>query len=285
MPVDPNPTVRRRRLGAELRQLREAAELTCEEAGLRLECHGSKISRIENGRSGLRQRDLRDMLDLYGLTDAQEREGLLALARDSGKKGWWVGYGDVISARYADFIGLENDAAWVRDYEMQLVPGLLQTEDYARVVMGMKPGRDPVEEVEPLVAVRMARQRRLGGEKPLHLWAVMGEAALRQRVGNPEIMRKQLHHLLDVATLPNIDLQVLPFTAGEHPGLDGAFTIVGFPAPSDRDVVWVENLNGGLYVEREEEIALYGLVFDRLIAAAMSSKDSAALISRVAKEM
>lgn len=285
MPVDPNPTVRRRQLGAELRRLREAAGLTCEEVGVRLECHGSKISRLENGRSGVRPRDLRDILDAYDVTDDRQREALLALARDSKKKGWWHTYGDVISDRYADLIALEHDASSIRVHESQLVHGLLQTEDYARAVTGYAPGREAVGEVETYVAVRMARQRRLRDDPPLHLWAVLGEAVLRQQVGGRDVMRKQLHHLHETANLPNVDLQVLPYGAGEHAGMDGAFTILGFPEQAALDVVYLENLTSGLYVEQEEEVGRYVLAFDRLRAAALSHKDSAALIAQIGKEM
>lgn len=285
MPVDPNPTVRRRQLGAELRRLREACGLTCEDVGVRLECHGSKISRIENGRSGVRPRDLRDVLDLYGVTCEREREALLGLARDSRKKGWWHTYGDVISDRYADFIGLEHDATSIRAYESQLVHGLLQTEDYARAVIEYAPGRETVAEVETHVAVRMARQRRLSDENPLHLWAVLGEGALRQQVGGRDVMRKQLHHLNETANLPNVDLQVLPYAAGEHAGMDGPFFILGFPESAARDVVYLENLTSGLYVEDEQEVGQYALAFDRLRAAALGHKDSIALITDIAREM
>lgn len=285
MPVDPNPTVRRRMLGAELHRLREAAELTREDAGARLECHGSKISRIENGRSGLRPRDLRDLLDLYGVVEVRERDALLALARDSGKKGWWATYGDIISDRYADFIGLEHDAASIGGFEPQLIHGLLQTEEYARAVTSIAPGRDSLEEVETYVAVRMGRQKRLSDERPLHLWVVLAEGALRQQVDSPEIMRKQLHHLMDTASLPNVDLQVLPYAAGEHAGMDGAFSIMRLPEPAALDVVYLENLTGWLYIEEDQHRARYERAFDELRATAMSRKDSVALISDIAKEM
>lgn len=285
MPVDPNPTVRRRQLGAALRRLREAAELTCEDAGAQLECHGSKISRIENGRSGLRSRDLRDLLDLYGVMEARERDALLALARNSGKKGWWATYGDIISDRYADFIGLEHDAAAVESFEAQLIHGLLQTEEYARAVSSIAPGRDSLEEVETYVAVRMGRQKRLHDERPLQLWVVLGEAALRQQVGSREIMRKQLQHLVDAANLPNVDLQVLPYAAGEHAGMDGAFNILKLPDPAALDVVYLENLTGWLYLEEDQHRARYERAFDELRATAMSRRDSVALISDIAKEM
>lgn len=285
MPVDPNPTVRRRQLGVELRRLRENVGLTCEEVGARLECHASKISRIENGRSGVRPRDLRDMLDWYGVTDERDRGSLLALARDGRKKGWWHTYGDVISDRYADFIGLEDDATAIRTYETQLVSGLLQTEEYARAVTRYAPGRETFDEIETYVAVRMARQQRLTDEEPLHLWAVLGETVLRQQVGGPEVMRKQLHKLLQTATLSNVDLQVLPYSAGEHAGMDGSFAIMGFPERAARDVVYLENLTSGLYVEQEEEVSQYALAFDRLRAAALSPRDSATLISAISEEM
>ncbi|MGH3343644.1 MAG: helix-turn-helix domain-containing protein [Carbonactinosporaceae bacterium] len=272
-------------MGAELRRLRERAGLTGDEVGEHLECHGSKISRIETGRSGVRRRDLRDMLDLYGVADEAERAALLSLARDSRKKGWWHTYGKVISDRYTDFIGLENDAASVRAYESQLIHGLLQTESYARAVVSYAPGRETAGEIEAYVAVRMARQKRLTESESFHLWVVLGESAIRQRVGGPQVMREQLEHLSETAQLSNVTVQVLPFAAGAHAGMDGPFIILAFPELASPDVVYVDNLTSGLYVEEDEEVKWYNLAFDHLRAAALSPKDSVEVIGRVAEEM
>lgn len=278
------PTVRRRMLGAELRRLREAADFTLDDAGRALERSLSTVSRIENGRNAVRGVDVRLMLDAYGVTDERKRESLIALARDGRKKGWWQTYSELLSAASSDLISLEDDAAEIRTFEMGLVPGLLQTEDYARAVLSGRLSATE-DEVERLVGVRMARQAVLTRrERPLRLWAILGEAALRQRVGGPEVMRAQLHRLAEASALPNVTLQVLPFTAGAHPGIDGPFVILEFPEPADIDVVLLENMTSSLYLEQEPEVARYARAFEHLRADALSRADSRALIGRLAGE-
>ncbi|MGH3321645.1 MAG: helix-turn-helix domain-containing protein [Streptosporangiaceae bacterium] len=284
MPTGSTPTVRRRRLGAELRRLREGAGLTCDMVGEQLERAGSTISRIENGRVGIRARDVLDMLDLYDMGDKKTRDALAALARDSRKRGWWRTYGDVVSDPYGDYIGLESDAVSVRSYESQLVPGLLQTESYARVVAEAGQVRDTSGESERFVEVRLARQAVLTKDDPPDFWVILDEAVLRRPVGSPKTMREQLDRLVEAARLPTVTLQVLPFSAGAHTGIDGSFVVLEFPEPTDLDVVYLENLTSILYVEQPDEVRRYSLAFDHLRAAALSPPKSAALVAEVAKD-
>lgn len=282
--TSPYPTVRRRRLAAELRRLREAGGFTCEEVAEHLECSASKISRVENARVGIIARDVKALLDLYGVPPGKLREGLLALAREVRRKGWWIQYGDVLTDTYQDYISLETSATSIRDFESQLVPGLLQTAGYTRAVAAALPHQKPEAEIEKYVEVRMARRAVLHKANPPHFWAILDEAVLRRPIGGPVVMREQILHLLEVARTPAVTLQVLPFRAGSHAGIEGPFTILGFPEPADLDVVYVEYLANGLYLESADEIALYSSVFDHLRASALSAHESLAFVAKVAVE-
>lgn len=223
------PTVRRRRLASELRRLRERAELTIDEVGEKLECSASKISRIETGHVGVTPRDARDMLELYGVR-GDEQEALVQLAREARKRGWWHAYNEVFTGA---FVGLEADASSLRAFQALLVPGLLQTERYARAVIhAMRPDAADAE-IERRVAARMTRQRLLSDPSPPEYWAVVDEAVLRRVVGGAEVMAEQLGRLADVAQLPHVTIQVVPFGAGAHPGMEGPFLILGFPEQAD----------------------------------------------------
>lgn len=286
MPQDPSPTIRRRRLGAELRAAREVTGKTLEDAARVLDCHFTKISRLENGRSIVRRRDLDELLDLYEVVDARKRESLHALSRDGGKQGWWHTYEDVLSPPYADFISLEAEARWLHVFQGQLVPGLLQIPGYARAVVAADPSWGSRQEVERFAEVRIARQAVLTrSEAPLQLWAVLGEGLLHQRVGGPAVMREQLEHLSHAAAMPNVTVQVLPFSAGAHAGMQGAFSVLEFAERSELTVVAIENLTASLYLEAPAEIDRHRLVFDHLRAAALSPVESAARIADVAREM
>jgi transcriptional regulator with XRE-family HTH domain len=284
VPGQQSPTVRRRRLALELRRFRESARLTCEEVAEHLECSASKISRIETGRVSVSPRDVRDMLDLYGVP-GEQRDDLVQLARESRHKGWWHAYSDAIQPRFATYIGLENAASEIRIYEVALIPALLQTQDYARAVItaGSVGASDDV--AERSVAVLMARQPLLTGDDPPRVWAVLDEAALRRRVGGAGLMRLQLEHLLEVSGLPNVALQVLPFGAGAHPAMGRPFVILAFPERADSDVVYLEDLTSALYVEDVAEVDRYNVFFDHLRATALSFSDSAALIQSALKEL
>jgi transcriptional regulator with XRE-family HTH domain len=284
MASEHSPTVRRRRLALELRRLREAAGLTCEEVADHLECSASKISRVETGRVSVSPRDVRDMLELYGVP-AEQRESLVQLARDSRQKGWWHAYSDAIMPQFATYLGLESAASEIRIYEVNLIPGLLQTEDYARAVIRAGAMNSPSEDVERRVALRMARQPALTRDNPPKIWSVLDEAALRRRVGGTELMRLQLEHLLAQAALPNVAVQVIPFTGGAHPAMGRPFVILVFPERVDTDVVYLEDLTSALYVEDVAEVDRYNVFFNHLRATALSFDDSAALVASVLKEM
>jgi transcriptional regulator with XRE-family HTH domain len=279
-----SPTVRRRRLALELRRLREAAKLTCEEVADHLECSASKISRVETGRVSVSPRDVRDMLELYGVPGAQ-RESLVQLARDSRQKGWWHAYSDTMQPQMATYIGLESAASEIRIYEVSLIPGLLQTEDYARAVIRAGMVNSPSEDIDRRVSLLMARQPAVVREDPPKVWTVLDEAALRRRVGGSGLMRLQLEHLLEQAALPNVAVQVIPFAGGAHPAMGRPFIILVFPERVDTDVVYLEDLTSALYLEDVAEVDRYNVFFNHLRATALSFDDSAALITSVLKEI
>jgi transcriptional regulator with XRE-family HTH domain len=283
MAAEHSPTVRRRRLALELRRLREAARLTCEEVAEHLECSTSKVSRIETGRVSVSPRDVRDMLDLYGVS-AQQGASLVQLARDSRQKGWWHAYSDTIQPRFATYIGLESAASEIRIYEVTLIPALLQTEDYARTVIAAGTVGGDHDGIERNVELLMARQPPLTSDDPPRLWAVLDEAALRRTVGGAGLMRLQLEHLLDLAQLPSVAIQVIPFGAGAHPAMGRPFVILAFPERADPDVVYLEDLTSALYVEDVDEVDRYNMFFNHLRATALSFEDSATLIMSVIKE-
>ncbi|WP_020671734.1 helix-turn-helix domain-containing protein [Amycolatopsis nigrescens] len=272
------PTVRRRRLASELRRLREAADLTIDEVGEKLECSASKISRIETGHVGVTPRDVRDMLELYGLA-GDEREALVQLAREARKRGWWHAYNEVFTGA---FVGLEADASSLRAFQALLVPGLLQTERYThQVIRAMRPDADETE-IQRRVAARMLRQELLTDPSPPQYWAVIDEAVIHRRVGGPEVMAEQLARLLELAELPHVTIQVVPFGAGAHAGMEGPFLILGFPEQADPDVVYVDSTPSGFYLEMPPDVHRYSMMFDHLRAAALKPDDTLELIAEAA---
>ncbi|MFV2083963.1 helix-turn-helix domain-containing protein [Micromonospora sp. LOL_021] len=275
-----SPTVRRRRLGAELRRRREAAKVTIDAVAERLECSASKVSRIETGHTTATPRDVRDMLGIYGVTGV-EAEELVQIAREARQKGWWHPYSTVLTGAY---VGFEAAARSVRAYEQQVVPGLLQTSDYAQAMIRSARPDITDEEVAHRVHVRLKRQSLLTQEDQIDVWAVLDEAVLSRPVGGDAVMRAQLHRLVEAADLPNVTLQVLPFEVGAHAGMDGTFTILDFPEPSDADVVYAENATGGLFLEKTEELRKYIFIFDHIRAAALTPEESVAMIAERAKE-
>ncbi|MFI1183106.1 helix-turn-helix transcriptional regulator [Streptomyces olivoreticuli] len=279
------PTVHRRLLGAELRKLREGLGLTVDDMADRLGWHQTKVSRVETGRSGVRAHEVESVLDVYGVTDPEARDALARLAREGKRRMWWTPYSDVITPRYASYIALESDAESIRNYQGTLVPGLLQTPEYTRAVTSaLQPETSPAE-IDALVNVRLARQNAaLRRADPLKLTAVVDEAALRRVIGGPKTMAKQLHHLLAVSEELHIDLQVLPFTAGAHAGLVGAFSILRFPV-SDLDLVYTESHTSTLQLERATDLMTYSQVFEWLRAAALDVPPSRALISDVIRDL
>jgi transcriptional regulator with XRE-family HTH domain len=284
MPDIAHPTVRVRRLGMHLRHLREAAGLTLEEASVRMERSVSSLSKLETGRNIIRARDLRVILDLYGLKDERLRETLFALLADARKRGWWQGYGGVLSAASQDFLSLEADAGAMRVFETILIPGLLQTEDYIRAIIGADPLL-PGREVEDRVSIRKARQSLLDRQEPFKLWAIIAESALWQQMGGPDVMRAQLRYLVEIANLDNVTLQVLPYTAGAHAGVDGPFAVLEFPEYDNWNIVYVGNLAGSVYLEQEEDIHRINMVFDHLRASSLPVGESLRTIKRVAEAL
>lgn len=275
------PTVRTRRLGSELYRLRESAGLKLDDVTARTGMPGSKISRIEKARLGVRPDDLNRLLDLYGVDDADKRDALHAFARDGRKRGWWQTYRDIISPAYADLISLEADAVNMRSYQSTLIPGLLQTHAYAHATISAINMTSTPEAVNALAQVRMSRQSVLTRADPLEFWAVIHEAALLPRVkGDGMMMKEQLQKLLDYAKLPKVSIQVLPLDAPPHVGMSGSFAVLGFPETADLDVVLVESLTSALYVEDPSEVSRYGGAFERLRAAALPFDETADLIAR-----
>lgn len=277
----PSPTVRRRRLAAELRRLRETAELTIDEVGEKLECSASKISRIETGHVGVTPRDVRDMLEVYGIED-DEREALVQLAREARKKGWWHAYNEVFTGA---FVGLESDASFLHTHQGLLVPGLLQTEGYTRsVIRAIRPDASEAE-VERRVAARITRQKLLTDANPPQYWAVIDEAVLYRSVGGPQVMRAQLARLVELAALPHVTVQVVPFDAGAHAGMESPFLILGFPEQADPDVVYVEYTTTGVYLEQPSDVHRYTLMFDHLRAAALKPDDTLVMVEEAADRL
>ena len=278
-----SPTVRRRRLALELRRLREAAKLTCEDVAERLECSASKISRVETGRVSVSPRDVRDMLEIYGVPEEQ-RDGLVQLARESKQKGWWHAYGDTVQPHFATYLGLEGAASEIRSFRVSRLPTLLQTADYARALMAANMVDRPRLETDRLIELQLERQRQAMGNMP-SLWTVLDEAALHRHVGGPEVMRAQLEYLRDQAEMPNVHLQVVPCSRGAYPAVDQPFIILAFPDPVDPDVVCIRYQTGLLWIEDINEVDRYNMFFHHLQAAALSFEDSAALITSVLKEL
>ena len=272
------PSVRGRQLAAELRRLRDAATLTGEEAAAQLGWSPSKISRIETGQTAPSPADLRRVLDLYEVTGTQ-RGRLELLGQSAGQRGWWDAYADTLGPEYTALIALEAEAESVRWYSPMLVPGLLQTERYAREVIRSGLLIAPPGEVERRVQVKMNRQRVLARDTPLLLDVVLDEAAILRPVGDAAVMREQLAHLARIAGQPGVNLQMLPLAAGPHPATTGEFTILRFPDLIAPDVVYLENMTSDLYVEREADVYRYAMAFDRLRAIALGPDDSAALIT------
>jgi transcriptional regulator with XRE-family HTH domain len=278
------PTALRIALGAQLRRLREASQITTDEAGQAIRATHSKISRLERGRSGAKQRDVADLLSLYGVTDETEREGLLTLARQANTPGWWQQYNDILPKWFELYVGLEKAASIIRAYEVQFVHGLLQTEDYARAVILIANAHAPVEEIDRRVSLRMKRQQLLTQPDAPELWAVLDEASLRRPLGGRKVMRAQLEHLLQISDLPNVTLQVVPFDAGPHAAAGGPFTILRFPEPDLPDLVYLEQLNSALYLDQPDAVIDYVAVMDQLCVQAETGTASKDLLRAVLNE-
>jgi len=255
-PRSAGPTVQRLVLGGHLRRLREEAGMTTERAAASIRGSHSKISRMEHGRVGFKERDIADLLTLYGVGPGDEREALLSLAREANTPGWWQGYSDILPHWVEPYFGLEAAASFIRTYELQFVPGLLQVEEYARAVirLGNLPSED---EVERRARARISRQEILRRDNPPTIWAVLDEGALRRVIGGPEVMKAQIRHLIEMCDHPAVTLQILPFAAGAHRAFGGPFTILRYTEPDLRDVVYIEQLTSALYLDKPTEVDAY----------------------------
>lgn len=277
------PTVRLRRLAAELRRLRAAADMSRDGASEQTGINHATLYRIETGKARPQMRTLVALLNLYGV-DTEQREYLTNLCRDAAQQGWLRPYSTELTDEYAAYISFEDEARSVRNYDSLLIPGLLQTADYIHAVISgtlLSPDEDAVA---GRVKARLQRQRVLTREDPLKLWVIVDEAALRRVVGGADVMRRQLLHLTEAAKAPNITIQVIPFGTGAHPGMVGSVVLMDFSDPLDTDLVYLESMVGSLFLESDAEVRRYTSVFDTLRAIALSPDDSASLIADVAHQ-
>ena len=278
------PTVLRILLGSQLRMLREVKGITREEAGYAIRASGSKISRMELGRVSFKERDVTDLLRLYGV-DEDEAATLVELAIQANSPGWWHKYGDVLPDWFQVYVGLEEAASLIRLYEVQFVPGLLQTADYARAVVRLGQPGAATEEIERRISLRMGRQELLTKPGGPRLWAIVDEAALRRPIGGKEVMRAQLVQLLEATEQPQVTLQVMPFRSGGHAAEAGAFTIMRFPEPDLPDVVYLEQLTSALYLDKRDDVEKYTEVMERLSVEAESPERSVHILSGMLEEV
>jgi transcriptional regulator with XRE-family HTH domain len=277
-------TALRMLLGTQLRRLREAAGISAEKAGYVIRASRSKISRMETGRVGFKSRDVEDLLTLYGVTGGRQRSEVLALARQSSAPDWWARYGDILPGWFGTYLGLESAAVSIRSFEVQFVPGLFQTGDYARAVTRLGHKAAPAEEIDRRVALRIRRQDLLARPGPPSVWAVMDEAVLRRPYGGAAVMRDQLRRLARAAELPHVTLQVVPFDRGGHAGASGAFSILRFQEQDLPDVVYIEQLTSAVYLDQRRDVEHYLEVADQLSGEALTPAETTAFIERVARE-
>ena len=272
-------------LGAQLRRLRETATVTRDDAGYHIRASGSKISRMELGRVSFKERDITDLLELYGVDDPAEREKLVQLTREANATPWYQKFQDVVPDWFHVFVGLEEAAQLIRVYEVQFVPGLLQTEEYARaVILQGAPGLDP-DEVDRRVGLRMGRQKLLRRDSPPRYWVIIDEAALRRPMGGRDVHVGQIERLIDLVGEPNITIQVMPFKYGGHAAEGGAFTIMRFPETDLPDVVYMEYLTGAHYVDKPEEVERYAAVMERLSVAGTSPDRTREILTGMLKDI
>lgn len=282
---DGGPTALRIMLGGHLRRMREAAGISRADAGWQIRASESKVSRMELGRVGFKERDVSDLLDLYEMKDTQERERLMELARAANNPGWWSRYGDVMPSWFANYVGLEVAAKLIRTYEVLFVPGLLQTEDYARAVVQLGKAYLPSDEVNQRVSLRVTRQQILTRPDPARLWVVIDEAVLHRPVGGRATMREQIEYLLTVSQQPNITLQIMPFSSVGYPGAGGAFSILRFPEGDLPDVVYIEHAASALYLDKLEDLDEYAAIMEALTIAAAPVNATQALLTEALDRM
>ena len=278
------PSVRRLILGSQLRRLREKSGISCAEAGYSIRGSASKISRMETGRISFKERDVEDLLTLYGLNDPDERAQLVSLVAASRQTGWWHRYNDRMPKWFEDYVGLEEAASRIQCWELQFVPGLIQTEAYARAAIVHGRPRAGAEEVDRLVELRMRRQRILDGTHPPRLWTVIDESVLRRSLGGTAVLKAQVDRLLELIDLPHVSLQVIPFSRSGYVA-EGAFSILRFAESELPDIAYVEHLTGALYLERLDELEVYGRAFDRLVVDAETPRGSRQFLEKVRAEL
>ncbi|MEZ0077505.1 transcriptional regulator with XRE-family HTH domain [Planotetraspora sp. GP83] len=279
------PTALRILLGSQLRRLRENKGISRDEAGSRIRGSESKISRMELGRVGFKERDVADLLSLYGVEDERTRAVVMDLVEKANEPGWWHRFNDLLPSWFQAYVGLEEAAERIRTYEVQFVPGLLQTKEYARaVIMAGAVGAAP-EEIARRVDLRLERQRVLDGDKSPLFWAVIDEAALRRPIGGVEVMRGQLQHLIDLMNQPNVTIQVMPFSFGGHAAEGGAFSILRFNDVELPDIVYVEQLASALYLDKREEVDRYSEVMERLCAVSTTPAETVNLLRQIMAEL
>lgn len=279
-----SPTVRRIVLGTRLRRLREAAEISRAEAGYAIRGSESKISRLELGRVSFKPRDVTDLLTMYGVTDLAEREVFLEMVKASNEPGWWHRYTDVLADWFQDYLGLEESASRIHTYELQFLPGLMQTEDYARAIATRGWFQLASRRAENQVTMRMRRQALLAGSDAPKLWAIIDESVLHRPIGGRRVMLAQIEHLLELTKRSNITLQVVPFQLSGY-GAEGSFTMLRFALPELPDVVYIEHLNGALYLDKRSETELYARVFDRLTVDARTPDHTRQLLTKARAEI
>lgn len=284
-PTQHGPTVRRRLLGQQLRVLREGAGVSLADAAEAIRGSTSKISRLETGQSPFRQRDVADLLTRYGMTDVEERDAVLGAARLASVPGWWRAYGDALPGWLATYVDLEDAAQLIRTYELQLVPGVLQTEEYARAVISRGLASSPPDVIEDRVRLRMSRQQLLTRDGAPDVWVVLDEAVLRRMVGGARVMREQLEHLIDTAKTPNVTVQILPFSAGLHAADGGAFTLLRFAEPELPDVVYVERLVNGVLLDRREDVDRYTAAMNQLCVESATPDDTVEILTGLLEEI
>ncbi|MDH2424013.1 helix-turn-helix transcriptional regulator [Sphaerisporangium sp. TRM90804] len=278
-------TVLRILLGSQLRRLREKRGITLEVAGHSIRASHSKISRMEHGRVGFRVRDVADLLTLYGVTDEVERDSMLSLVAQANRPGWWHNYDDVLPNWFEAYVGLEEAATRIRSYEVQFIPGLLQTAEYARAVVLLGHVDGPEAEIQRRVDLRMARQKLLAQPDPPHLWAVIDEAALRRPLGGREVMRGQIAHLIEAVASANVTVQVMPFSAGGHAAAGGPFSILRFAEQDLPDVVYLEQLTSAIYLDKRDDLDRYQAVMERLCLDAVPVSDTKSALEKILKEI
>jgi transcriptional regulator with XRE-family HTH domain len=278
------PTVLRLMLGGQLRRYRDAAGVSPEQAAYEIRASRSKISRMEHGRVGFKSRDVADLLTMYGVHDEQVRARMLAFAEQANTPGWWSKYDDVLPDWFEAYLGLEVAASVIRTFELQFVHGLFQTEAYARAVTTLGNKTAAAEEIDRRVSVRLKRQDLLTSPEPPQVWSVMDEAVLRRPVGGRTVMRAQLAHLLEVAGMPQVTVQVVPFARGGHAAAGGSFTILRFAEPEVADIVYIEQLTSALYLDGREDVDHYLEVMNELSTEALTPARSAAFLAEISKE-